>query len=99
MIWARIPCDKLDIISQFGYELEHQDGYLMWFRGPENKIYCVDSRAPRFQFESAGEAAQAGATAIRISSERDAADFEEATRKLKESQEYTGDSLSGTDEN
>lgn len=67
MPWARIPCDKLATIGAFGYELEHDDGRNLWYRGPNGELYCVDRFAPRFWFESVSDAMQAGCTAVKIS--------------------------------
>lgn len=71
MPWARIPCDKLATIGLFGFQLEHQDGKNLWYRGPDGDVYCVDKYAPRFFFECVGDAMQAGCTAVRINSPKD----------------------------
>jgi hypothetical protein len=83
MPWARIPCDKLAFIGQFGYSFEKEDGRNLWYRYSDGKLYCVDRYAPRFWFESAGEAAQAGCIAVRISTETEAAEFRAAQEKIE----------------
>lgn len=80
MPWARIPCDKLVTIGLFGYELEKEDGRNLWYRGPNNQLYCIDRYAPRFWFESVTDAVQAGCVAVKISGtdEAEKAEFERA---------------------
>lgn len=75
MPWARIPCNKLDSIGLFGYSLEHEDGKILWYRGPQGKMYAVDRHAPRFFFDSVTEAMQAGCTAVRIATPEDMDDY------------------------
>ncbi|KZY55755.1 hypothetical protein A3736_09765 [Erythrobacter sp. HI0063] len=77
MPWARIPCDKLATINLFGYTLEHEDGRNLWYRDADGELFCVDRHAPRFFFDSVGEAMQAGATAVRITSEREAEEMDD----------------------
>lgn len=83
MPWARIPCDKLAHINQFGYVLEREDGRNLWYRGTDNELHCIDRFAPRFWFESVGDAAQAGSTAVRISNAKEAEEFERLNAEAK----------------
>lgn len=86
MPWARIPSDRLDTISAFGYNLEKTDGKFLWYRGPDGELYCVNKYAPRFLFESAGDAVQAGCTAIRLSGDKEIAEAEAAFKAASETE-------------
>lgn len=80
MVWARIPPDKLANLPLFGIDTLQEDGDFVWMKGPSGRI-CVDKRAPRIWFEDVGDAHQAGATAIKITSAAEAAALEEFAAK------------------
>ena len=66
MPWAKIPPENLEHMPLFGYDLVKDDGDFAWYRGPEGRIR-IEKDAPKFWFEDAGEAHQAGATGILVS--------------------------------
>lgn len=68
MPWARIPPDKLIHLPLFGIDVIADDGDFVWMSGPSGRMH-VDKRAPRIFFEDIADALQAGATALRITSE------------------------------
>ena len=76
MVWARIPPDRLIHLPLFGIDVIGEDGNLLWLHGPSGRM-CVDKHAPRIWFDDIGDAHQAGATAFKISSAREAAALKE----------------------
>ena len=63
MPWAKIPRENLDHISLFGYTFIQDDGEYAWYSGPSGRIR-IEKEVPKFWFEDAADAQQAGATAI-----------------------------------
>lgn len=90
MVWARIPPDRLVHLPLFGIDTLQQDGDLLWLRGPSGRI-CVDVRAPRIWFEDVGDAMQAGATALRISSREEEEALKAFADKLPPGEELEND--------
>lgn len=73
MPWARIPPDKLIDLPLFGIDVIMDDGDFVWMRGSRGRMH-VDKRNPRIWFEDVAEAHQAGAAAILISGDAEAAE-------------------------
>lgn len=76
MPWARIPPDKLINLPLFGIDVViPKDGDFFWVRGPKGRMR-VRKSMPRVWFDSVEDAMQAGATALRIKSEDEQAEYE-----------------------
>ena len=64
MVWAKIPPEKLEHASLFGYDLiEEGDKYNSYYN-PQGKITFVEKAAPKLWFEDIGEAIQMGSEGI-----------------------------------
>lgn len=70
MPWARIPPDKLIHLPLFGIDVIAEDGDFVWLRGPSGRMR-VNKKMPRVYFECVEDAMQAGAAAIRITTDED----------------------------
>jgi len=63
MPWCQIPFEKIKQITLFGYDILNEDNEFIWVHGPLGRT-CIDKAKPVVWFDDAGDAAQAGATAI-----------------------------------
>lgn len=75
MPWARVPPDKLINLPLFGIDVViPDDGDFFWVHGPKGRMR-VRKSMPRVWFETVEDAVQAGATAIRIKSDDEQAEY------------------------
>lgn len=90
MPWARIPPDKLIHLPLFGIDVIQDDGDFVWMRGPSGRMR-VSKHMPRIFFETVEDALQCGALGIRIASQAELAEYEEATARMRAEEESEPD--------
>ena len=81
MPWARIPPDKLINLPLFGIDVVvPDDGDFFWVRGPKGRIR-VNKKMPRVWFDTVEDALQCGALGIRIATDVEQVEYDEAKAK------------------